>query len=363
MRLSWSPNWTKGLMAFSFLALAFALVGVFASFVGYRPLDWRNYILAASQVLEGGSPYRSVEFFGPPWLAVALIPLALIPASLSSAAWLLLLVSAVFISSVTWTKFDGYPSKPIARLLLSAASVASPVALFVYITGQITPLVELALIWLAIYTTRGGKRRIIVVAIASFLVTSKPHIIGFPMVLVLLEAMRKGLWRVPITFLATVLVAGIGALQLLPSWPSEWLAAIVDGRYLGGPGLVAQGYYGLREAGVPESLLVLPAIYTFFYWRRHGLTAATIALSLASGLILIPYARTYDYIILWPSIITASGLWLQKSHRVIQFAPIVVFMLLPLSSLALLLPVLTMGFLLLRVSFDRRPTALSVNSS
>ncbi|MDK1045163.1 MAG: glycosyltransferase family 87 protein [Anaerolineales bacterium] len=362
MRLNWSPSWTKGLVALSFLALAFALVSIFASQVEYRPLDWRNYVLAASQMLEGGSPYQSVEFFGPPWLAVALIPLALLPASLSSAAWLLISVSAVFISHVMWTRFDGYPPNPTARLLLSAASVASPVALFVYITGQITPLVELAFIWLAIYTVRGAKGRLVVVAIASFLITSKPHIIVFPMLVVLLEAARGQRWRVPLTFSATALVAGIGAFLLLPSWPREWLAAIVDGRYLGGPGLVAQGYFGLREAGVPEGLLVLPAIYTLFYWNRHGLTARTIALSLASGLILIPYARTYDFIILWPSIITASGLWLERSRRVVQFGPILVFMLLPLSNLAMLLPVLAMGFLLLGASLKKRPTTLSVNS-
>lgn len=349
-------------MAFAFLALAFALVSIFSSLVEYRPLDWRNYMLAASQILEEGSPYRSVEFFGPPWLAVALIPFVLMPSSLSSAAWLLLSVSAIFISSVMWTKFEGYPSTPTARLLLSAASVASPVALFVYITGQITPLVELAFIWLAIFTIRGANGRLIVVAIASFLITSKPHIIVFPMLLVALEAVRRELWKVPLTLLATVLVAGTGTLLLLPSWPSEWFAAIVNGRYLGGPGLVAQNYYGLREAGVPDFLLALPVIYTVFYWKRRGLTAPTIALSLASGLILIPYARTYDFIILWPSIITASGLWLQKNHRVFQVAPIVAFMLLPLSRFALLLPVLTMGFLLLGVSSNKQQATPSENS-
>ena len=149
MRLKWSPSVTKGLVALSFLALAFALVSIFASQVEYRPLDWRNYVLAASQMLEGGSPYQSVEFFGPPWLAVALIPLALLPASLSSAAWLLISVSAVFISHVMWTRFDGYPPTPTARLLLSAAMFPSPVALFVYTTGLIPPLLPYPFLRLA----------------------------------------------------------------------------------------------------------------------------------------------------------------------------------------------------------------------
>lgn len=288
MRLGWSPDWRKGLLALSMVALMLAFASIFAALVGYRPLDWRNYMSAASQVLEGASPYGSVEFFGPPWLSVALVPLTLIPGSFSSALWLLLLIVAVFFSSAIWMKFDGYPSTPVARLLLSVVSVFSPAALFVYITGQITPIVELAFIWLAIYTVRGTNRRIIVLAVASFLITSKPHIVALPMILLLLEAIRKRLWRAPITFSATVLTAGIGALLVLPSWPLEWLAAIADGDYLGGPGLVARSYYGIRDAEVPGFLLLLPAIYTLYYWKLRGLTATTIALSLASGLLLIP---------------------------------------------------------------------------
>jgi hypothetical protein len=337
-------------------ALLLILASIFAELVGYYPLDWRNYMLAASQLMMGASPYGSVEFFGPPWLSIALIPLALIPGSLSSALWLVLLVVAIFFSSVIWMRYADYPSTPFAQLLLSVVSVLLPAALFVYITGQITPIVELAFIWIAIYTIKGTNRQIIALVVASFLITSKPHIVVFPILFVLLESIRKGMWRVPITFSATILVAGIAALLILPSWPNEWLAAIADGDYLGGPGLVARSYYGLRDAGVSGYLLLLPAIYTLYYWKRSGLTATTIALSLASGLLFIPYVRPYDYIILWPSIITASGLWKQKGHRILQGLPIVVFMLLPVTSFSVLMPALAMGFLLLGIAYTGEMT-------
>ena len=223
-------------------AAAIILAGMFSSWSGYRPIDWRNYMQAASRMLAGGSPYQGLEFFAPAWVAVALIPLQLLPAGISSGLWLLLSAAAAFASALIWTQYQGFPASPRARAVLSALTAASPAALYVYVTGQITALAELALVGLAVLAASKNRRGLLFSAVAaSVMVTSKPHVVVLPLLLILLETVRARAWRVPVTFIATIFIASIASWIIRPGWPAEWVSAILSGQYLGGPGLAARG--------------------------------------------------------------------------------------------------------------------------
>jgi len=333
---------------------AVLLAAGFSARAGFRPIDWQNYQLAAANLRAGESPYQGVEFFAPPWIALLLIPFGLLPIAYSSGVWLLISLGAVFSATLVWTRFASFPTAPRSRVLLSALTAASPVALYVYVTGQITGLAELALIALAMLAASSGRRQILVVtALASLLVTAKPHIVGLPLGLIVLEAVRSRQWKVPIVFGATIAIAAVVTWLLRPAWPGEWLFALQTGEFLGGPGLAAGGYFGLREAGVPEILLWLPAGYALLYWMRKGLTPPALALGIAGGLMAVPYLRIYDHLILWPAAMAASGLLRGRGPHFFPAIPLAAMLLLPLTNLAMLLPVVMFGLLLPRVSLGK----------
>ncbi|MGH2621580.1 MAG: glycosyltransferase 87 family protein [Anaerolineales bacterium] len=354
-------GWTigrKGWLVLPLVLMAILLAALFSVRTGFRPIDWQNYMLAAARLRAGESPYQGVEFFAPPWIAVLLIPFSLLPINHSSGIWLLFSAAAAFSATVLWTRFGSFPTTPRYRVILSALTAASPLALYVYVTGQITALAELGLIGLAVLAASSGRRQILVLTVlAAVLVTAKPHIVGFPLGLILLEAVRTRRWRVPTVFGATIGVAAAVSWWLRPDWPSEWLRALQTGEFLGGPGLAARGYFGLREAGVPGILLWLPAGYSFFYWIRKGLTPPALALAIASGLTLLPYLRIYDHLVLWPAALTASGLLQAKGNRSLAAVPIAAMLILPLTNLAMLLPILVVGVLLTRVRLAKGPSS------
>ncbi len=342
-------------MVLPVVAAAVLLATLFSARVGFRPIDWQNYMLAAARLRAGGSPYQGVEFFAPPWIALLLVPLSLLPTEISAGIWLLVSAAAAFSAIVLWTRFGNFPATPRSRIILSALTAASPVALYVYVTGQITALVELALIVLAGLAASGEQRRILIPAVlAGLLVTAKPHVIAFPLALILLQAVRSRRWKLLSLFGTTIGIAAVVSWVLHPGWPAEWLSGLLTGTYLGGPGLAARGYFGLREAGVSEILLWLPAGYAFLYWIRKGLTPTALALAVASGLTLLPYLRIYDHLVLWPAAVTASQLLLAKGSRTLAVVPLAAMLLLPLTNLAILLPILMVGLLLTRVTLSSR---------
>ena len=350
-----SASGRKSWLVLPLVVGAVLLAAGFSDRAGFRPIDWENYLLAAARLRAGGSPYQGVEFFAPPWIALLLIPFSLLPIEVSSGTWLLISAAAAYSASMLWTRFGNFPAAPRSRVLLSALTAASPVAFYVYVTGQITALAELALIVLAVLATCLEQRRILIpTVIASLLVTAKPHVVGFPLALIVLEAVRSRRWKLPIVFGATIGIAAIVAWLLQPTWPGEWFRSLQTGEFLGGPGLAAGGYFGLREAGVPGILLWLPAGYALSYWKRNGLTAPALALAIAGGLTLLPYLRIYDHLVLWPAAITASGMLRSKGSPLFAAVPLAAIMLLPLTNLAMLLPPLIVGMLLAGVTLGSR---------
>ena len=355
--LRWASG-RKNWLVLPLVVAAVLLAALFSDRAGFRPIDWQNYMVAAARLRAGESPYQGVEFFAPPWIALLLVPFSLLPIDYSSGIWLLVSAAAAFSATLLWTRSASFPAAHRARVLLSALTAASPLALYVYVTGQITALAELALISLAALAASSGRRRIMVLAVlASLLVTSKPHIVALPLGLILLEAIRSRRWKVPTVFGATIGIAAVVSWLLRPDWPGEWVRALQTGEFLGGPGLAARGFFGLREAGVPGILLWLPAGYSILYWMRKGLTPPALALAIASGLTLLPYLRLYDHLVLWPAAVTASELLLAKGSRTLVAVPLAAMLLLPLTDLAMLLPVVIVGMLLAGVRLAKGPSS------
>jgi hypothetical protein len=324
-------------------SLCLGVVLLAAPLRDWQSLDLRNYLAAAALILRRESPYGRVEFFAPPWMAALLAPLLALPLNLAGLLWTLLSTASVIGTAWIAVRWIGSPRSAAGRALIVAASALLPAALFVYVTGQASALVGLAAVWMADLVRRGHLRAgWLLLAVLG--VTLKPHIVAFPAALCLLELIRRRAWK-PLARVALGL-AGVAllALAILPGWPSDLLGAWRSGDFRGGSsGLVSPGYFGLAELGLRPWIFIPLPLYALYRWWMGGLTLTTISLALGTGLVLTPYSRSYDYVLL---ILPLLALLLTRSRRALGAAAGAAGLLLPLTNLSLLAPVaVVLGFL------------------
>ena len=343
------------------LLLAVALASLLAVYLAaatlpIRLIDFEHYRLAAQMLWQGQSPYGQVEFFAPPWIALGLGPLLLLPPNVAAAVWFVgsvLAACLTVLAAETWLGL--LPASPRAGLLVVLALALSPAALFVYITGQISTYVGLAVI---VLLWQAGERRAhpAVVAMALLIAAAKPHLAALPVLLGLLELIRGPGWKRLGWPLAALIVAAGLSFAFDRQWPAHLLTAWLAGDYRGGqPGLVSPGYVGLSELGAPVWLFVPHALYAVYAWWRRGLRVDTAALALSVGLLLTPYTRSYDLVLLTlPLVALLASAWRARRPGLAVLA--LAAWLLPLTAFSVLPPVVvTLG--LLALPFHGTPRA------
>jgi hypothetical protein len=317
------------------LALAWALARV----LPLALIDFQHYYQAARLIWQGQNPYGSIEFFAPPWLAVFLAPLLLLSITFASAVWVLICVMSIGMMALLSEQWLGVPQRAVARVGGLALLMLTPAAWFVYITGQLSAIVALgALVAGGEIVRRGPPARPWLIAVGLVLTTFKPNIIWLPGLLVALEVLRRRDWRTIAT--SAGLLALLAALSFVwvPNWPASLLAAWQGGAYRGGVGLVAAGYVGLPELGVPLWVFAPLLLYVIWRWWQTGPSLRVLALAFSACLLVTPYSRVYDHVILiFPSIAclaAPSGI-----TRRLTIVLMITAWLAPLMNLAVLAPV------------------------
>lgn len=282
------------------VVLAFLFLFGAEKLSNFRLLDFEHYLEASRRIWSGASPYNGLEYFAPPWFAALLLPLALLSPDLAAMLWLLLLVISVFLSLYLWLRFLSFSSSARSGLWVAALLVLAPYSLYCYITGQSSPFVLLSMVYVLTLRELPEKLPYIVSLFLSVVgMTIKPHLVVFPMMIFFADKIRHKQTGILIVALLSLGLLLIGTFWLYPRWWSEWIFALRQGNYRGGYGLVAEGYVGLREIGVPSWLLVLPLLYTTFFWWKEGCSARVMSLAIVSNLIFIPYSRAYDLVFLY----------------------------------------------------------------
>lgn len=322
------------------------LVGLLSSVLKVRLLDFENYLAATRILGHGGNPYGTVEFFAPPWLALLLFPLTPLPPAVSASFWLLLLFACVGGAVILSLHWLGHTSKTQRVLFTTLIPTLMPGVLYSYVTGQISPLVNLAIMlagWQIV-----TSESVWLPALGLLLATLKPHIVAAPAGLCLLELIRRRHWR---TLAITLIGFGVLctlALLLLPNWPSALIQAWAEGKYKGGePGLVSPGYAGLGELGVPFWIFLPLAAYMLWQWQRTGLDAHTFALALVTNLLLVPYSRSYDLVVLILPVLSLAEFERQRDWAIFGLGITSAFIL-PFTPLSVLAPVIMAIALLLK---------------
>ena len=148
-----------------FLILLLALVVLVAAVIVIAPQMPRlrdfdqTFYPAARYTLAGENPYTAVyietdqgappDFFSPAWLLPILLPFGLLPQEIARTVWVLFLVG---VTSVALLQMQAWGFKGLRPLLL----ILLPWALITLLFGQVTPLVLLGTIW-ALNLVYGGE--------------------------------------------------------------------------------------------------------------------------------------------------------------------------------------------------------------
>jgi hypothetical protein len=311
-----------------------------------RLIDFEHYLLATQIIYHRQNPYGVVEFFAPPWLALLTFPLSRLPIKVASSIWLFSLLSATLAS--VWISLQWIRQMPGLRSVIILALVPTilPPVLYCYVTGQITPLVNTMVIlaaWKIASQSQTG-----LAAFGLLFASLKPHVVLLPATLCLLEVIRKQQWRL----ILAVLVGFTTLVGLAFLWRADWLSSLInawlEGNYKGGkPGLVSPGYVGLIELGIPPFTFAPLVIYLLWQWWRFGLQPHIFALSLAVGLLIAPYSRSYDLVLLiFPLMDLAETS--QGRDRWLFAVGTLSFFLLPLTSFSVITSLMFVILLLLK---------------
>jgi hypothetical protein len=271
--------------ALSFGGLA-ALVG---PILNWAPIDFCRFHTASRMILTGRSPYGQFPFFAPPWLAFLLAPLVLLPCPSAGLAWILTNTALIIGSSYGLGALADVRRRD--RLPIAILMALLPYAFFAYITGQLSIVVLTACVLCAwgLNTERQGA----VVAGLS-LATLKPHIVALPMLLILLELIRRRRWSPLLLACATLFALGTAGALFVPTWPGALLRSWTGGAFYE----PRENLLGLATFGVPAWLTYPFAGYTLLLWWQRRLDLHTIGLSAAVNLLVVPYSRGYDYVLL-----------------------------------------------------------------
>lgn len=272
----------------------------------YDPLTWYR-----TAVDLGTFPPDTLVSLYPPWVALALAPLALLPLPAATSLWVVggLAAAAAALRALLAACL---PGRSLAWAAAGATLVVSGPAISTILTGQWS-FVLLACVVATVLAMRSGNGT--TGGIASLAMLAKPQLFLFFAPALALSA----LWPLPPhgrprggLRLVSVALAGSAALVAIswilmpswwPAWPERISASQLTTESVTVPGLL------IRTLGAP-GLLLTPVVLLaavgaglLFHPRSHAWLAVWLALSLAAT----PYSNPYDLLLLIAALALGAG--------------------------------------------------------
>jgi alpha-1,2-mannosyltransferase len=287
---------------------------------GISPYDHAGQVNLIAQLAGvAREQVYSLPFPYPPWYALSTLWLAWLPITMAARVWfgigLMLLLASV------WLLTDGWP--PIKRLLVLGFAIFFLPVLGNLVVGQYEFPVLLGAALMA-YACR--REKAVLAAVAAALLTFKPHVGGFIILVVLIYLWRRGdafAWRA-ISYCAVVGVAlFLSGFLADRAWPVNYLRSLLAYRTDAGvatcglcaslPALVANqipGASGLNLALVISGV-VLVLLIALWFARGRPPVGQPLELVAGSTLVILlasPYLLNYDFVLLLvPMAILARG--------------------------------------------------------
>ncbi|MCB8924368.1 MAG: hypothetical protein H6652_01940 [Ardenticatenaceae bacterium] len=394
-----SPSPQLFLLLLALVVLIAAVIVIAPQMPRLRDFD-QTFYPAARYTLAGENPYTAEyietdqgappDFFSPAWLLPILVPFGLLPQEIARTVWVLFLVG---VTSVALLQMQAWGFKGLRPLLL----ILLPWALITLLFGQVTPLVLLGTIW-ALNLVHGGEkaehgvtqrrhgvaqrpvrfssqenshenkpdrsgwRQTAQLVLAFLLIGIKPQLGIFIAAPLLLEM----LWQRDRRLIGLAIVGGLllgGTLLITPPWLISKAAAVQE---ITAPLWKSTLERELTLWGWPHWLaqpvrVVVVLVMVRWAWLQKGTSPLWWAGWLTAVLIITPYTRAYDGILLLPI------LGLMVMHRRWQLALfmliLALYIQLPIGELGSVVAPLTAWLLfvpwqrLWRGNFDHSPFA------
>jgi hypothetical protein len=300
-----------------------ALVLMFAGAISLPPLaargDFAEQWAAARMVLEGGHPYDpvtwragaarlagrasdAISFVYPPYVTLALAPLAALPLPIAATLWVgaTLLIAMVAVGALV----RAYPpAHPLVATMFGAALMCSTPSLLALGQGQWDFLLLAVVSWALVKVTNEGRPSASVLALLF-----KPQLA--PLMLVAVARAATGRARadfVAASAVAVLLIAGTVA-AVLPWW-TAWLRGLTG--FAAAQPIRTTTLASTLDALVgPASAIVLVAVIasvTAIGLALPPRRPATLAAWIAAAVLIAPYIQTYDHLLLLAPLVVATS--------------------------------------------------------
>jgi hypothetical protein len=278
----------------------------------YDPLTWHR-----TAVDLGTFPPDTAVYLYPPWVAVALVPVALLPLPIATALWIGGGFTAAAIAVFALCR-RSLPEVPYAYAAVGATLAISGPAISNILTGQwsfwlVAALGSTALAMRAERTATAG--------LAAVPMLAKPQLFLFAAPALALRALwpkpsrdrSRGIRAVAVASAASLALVLASAL-LVPSWWPAWPAHVGNAQLVPEsvtiPGLLVRT---IGVAGVPVAAVLLLASVVLAL-RVHPRSEAWLPVWLSLSVAATPYSNPYDLLVLIVPIVLASGA-LARSSR------------------------------------------------
>lgn len=278
----------------------------------YHPATW----YATAVALGTQAPDTAVYIY-PPWVVLLLVPLAALPLASAAAVWLALSLGASLLMLRRALRAL-LPGRVVEHALAPLVLILSWSAIVNLVIGQWGHFLVAAL-FAVVLALRA--RRPVPAGLAAAATVIKPQLFLLAAPALALHALWPDEGRRPrapgvifvLTAIAVTALAIAVAWVLLPQWWPSWLEGVA-GRQIQATRNTVSGLLGTffgpaGSAAAPLVLLALAAIAL----RFHPRSPAWLPVWMSLTLVAVPYASSYDHVVLVVPIVLASAALLPAS--------------------------------------------------
>ena len=273
--------------------------------LGLDPYDAASWQETAVS-LQGQSPESRVYGY-PGWIAVAMIPLGLLPVRDAALVWMVagIALAAIAVRALLRSRVRGLPA---AHTLVGLSLLMSQPALVAFYDGQWS-FALLALTCVAILLMH--RRPALAGLAGAAAVLAKPQLF-----LIALPALARDAPRRSAVAALALIAAAIGlSLALAPGWPAEYLRHVLQARLPDRPRVTTLPtalFDLIGPAGLWLAALALVALALASLAFRRG--DARLAVALSISLAFAPYTWSYDQLLLLVPLVLGCGVLLRTSR-------------------------------------------------
>jgi hypothetical protein len=266
-----------------------------------------QYDLGWRKEVEGGNTYEFVAFYHAPWLGLMCVPL--VPLDYDTARTVFVVVNVTALLLAGWLLRRGV--RHLAPVVVTVVPLFFGYSLYVLAIGQVTALVLLILVaaW-RLLEARWDRTAGALLALA----TVKPHLLVVPYAALVVWAVVRRRWGLPIGLaLGVAAVFGVSAL-FVGDWPVRMLQSQRETPLptdFVGPGLGSTWFLFLQVRGLLGAplwaayLSVAGAVFAWVLWTaaREDVLLDVLCVGCMATFFVSPYSQPYDFVLLLPPIL------------------------------------------------------------